>query len=75
MVQSSLLTVLDDKNVRGIIAPPHVISRELLENLIDFIELSSAAVAKDTASRIREADRKKSWIPFQEVKKIAAKVR
>ena len=61
------LTIIDDENVRGVIAPKRLVSKEVLEDIIDLVELSVPAAAKETERRIRDADRKNSWIPFEKV--------
>jgi len=71
----SSLTIIDDKNLRGILAPAKVLSHELLEDIIDFIELSSSGVIKETKSRISEADHKKSWIPLEKIRNSAIKTK
>ena len=71
----SSLTIIDDKNVRGVIAPAKALPKKLLGDVIDFIELSSAAAIKETESRIREADRAHSWIPLREVVRRAKRVK
>ena len=41
MEKSSTITIIDEKNLRGVLAPPEIVSKETLENLVDFIELSN----------------------------------
>lgn len=69
MSKSLPLTIIDDKNLRGVIAPSKVLSRELLEDVVDFIELSSPESIRETEARVKEADQAGSWIPAQEVEK------
>ena len=59
----STLTVIDDKNMRGLIAPSGMLPREVLEDMIDLVELSTPAVAKKTAARLRA----KRWTPLSKV--------
>lgn len=66
---NSSLTIIDNKNLRGVLAPAEVISKELLEDIIDFIELSSSESIRETEERIKEADRNNSWISAEEVEK------
>lgn len=65
------LTIIDDKNLRGVIAPSKVFSKELLEDVIDFIELSSSESIKETEGRVEEADRNNSWMSLKEVRKLS----
>lgn len=67
------LTIIDNNNLRGVLAPSKVLPKKTLEDIIDFIELSSDAVKKETASRLKVADRARSWIPLQKVKILATK--
>jgi len=39
-MNKSSITVINDTNIRGIIAPVSAISEEMLENLIDLVEMS-----------------------------------
>ena len=39
-MSKSSITVINDKNVRGIIAPSSALSEEMLEDLIDLVEMS-----------------------------------
>ena len=65
----SSLTIIDDDNVRGIIASRRILSKKMLEDIIDFVELSTPEAAIETARRIREADRKNSWIPAEKIER------
>ena len=56
-------TIVNDGNVRGVLAPADVLSKELLEDMIDFLELSSPASQRKTAERLRS----KKWISMEEV--------
>ena len=47
----------------------------MLEDIIDFIELSSPAAIKETEARIREADHANSWIPLHEVMRRAKRAK
>ena len=71
----SSVTIIDDKNLRGILAPAKVLSHELLEDIIDFIELSSPDMIKETKSRLCEADRKKSWKSLEKIRNSAVKTK
>ena len=63
------LTIIDDKNIRGVLAPSKVLSKKLLEDIVDFLEWSSPEAIRETEKRIREADRENSWIPGKEVER------
>ena len=69
------LTIIDDKSLRGVIGPTKVISKELLEDIIDLIEWSTPEAIKETEERVAEADRNNSWIPWNEVKKSAKRAK
>lgn len=69
MNKLSALTIIDDKNLRGVIAPSKILSKELLEDVVDFIELSSPESVRETEARVKAADRTGSWIPAKEVEK------
>ena len=71
----SSLTIINDKNVRGVIAPARTLSKKMLEDIIDLIELSTPSAIKETEARIREADRNNSWIPFHEVVRRAKRAK
>ena len=72
MKQTSSITIIDDKNIRGVVAPTKQMSRRLLEDIVDLIELSSSKIASDTVARIREADRENSWIPLSKIRETAS---
>lgn len=69
MNRPKTLTIIDDKNIRGILAPAKLLSKKLLEDLIDFIELSSPESVKKTERLIGQADRVKSWITARKIEK------
>ncbi|KKS38490.1 MAG: hypothetical protein UV01_C0003G0037 [Parcubacteria group bacterium GW2011_GWA2_42_14] len=69
MDKSSTITIIDEKNLRGVLAPPEIVSKETLENLVDFIELSNPEISKETEKRVKNSDRKKTWIPAEEVER------
>jgi hypothetical protein len=74
-MKKSQLTIIDDKNLRGVLAPSSLVSKEVFEDIIDLIELSSPTVAKETEKRLKEAHRKNSWVPFAKVYARAKKAR
>lgn len=69
VMKQTLLTIINDENMRGVLAPKRLVSKEMLEDIIDLIELSTPESIKETEKRIREADRKKSWIHSKEVER------
>ncbi len=69
MAKSLPLTIVDDKNIRGVLAPSKVLSKKLLEDIVDFLEWSSPEAIRETEKRVREADRENSWIPGKEVER------
>lgn len=71
MKKTSKITVVDNENLRGVLAPAGVLSKKVLEDMVDFIELSSEASAQQSADRIEEADKKKSWLKLSEVRDTA----
>ena len=69
MNKSSSITIINDKNIRGIVAPSNVITQETLEDMIDFVELSSEKTLRETQARIKQANGKKLWISLAHAKK------
>ena len=70
------ITVINDKHVRGFLAPASAVSNELLDDLIEMVELSRPEAIKKTQRRIKEADRKHSWISSKEVeRRLAARLK
>lgn len=67
------LTIIDSKNMRGVLAPSSSMSKSVLEDVIDFIELSDRRTMRETKMLIRQADRSKSWIPFSRKTKAKRK--
>ena len=70
-MEKNSITIIDDENLRGVVGPAKTIPKKLLEDMIDLIELSSDAMARGTEKRIAEADRKKSWVPLNQARKVA----
>ena len=75
MAKSLPLIIVDNKNLRGVLAPPKFISKKLLEDIIDLIEWSTSEAIKETEKRVTKADREKSWISWKEVKKSAKRAK
>ena len=69
------ITIINDKNLRGIVASASVISKEMLEDFIDVVEMSEPAFVKEMEILLKKADRDKSWIPFEKVVRRAKKAR
>lgn len=69
MATTSPLIIVDQKDIRGVLAPSKFFTKETLENIVDFIELSNPKMLMETKKRIREADKAKSWISGKEVEK------
>ena len=67
------LTIIDNHNVRGVLAPAGAMSKSVLEDVIDFIELSDRRVVRETKILIRDADRKKSWAPLSSRSRMKSK--
>ena len=71
-MSQSTITIIDDKNLRGFVAPSSLVSKETLEDVIDMVEIAEISTPKEireTERRIREADRGNSWVPAKEVEK------
>lgn len=70
-MNKSSITIIDDNNLRGIVAPASVVSKEMLEDFVDMIELSTPESLTEYAELVKKADRDNSWIPFEEVERRA----
>src|SRR3989338_375437 len=64
---SATLTIINDNNLRGVIAPAAELSEETLTDLIDFIEMTSPASIADSERLIAEAERDNSKIRLVEL--------
>lgn len=67
------LTIINDGNMRGVLAPAGSLSQSVLEDVIDFIELSDRRTMRETKILIRQADRSGSWIPLSQKGKTKKK--
>lgn len=67
------ITIINDENMRGIVAPSSAISKKMFEDFIDFFELSTPEEVAKENRLIKEADRDNSWIPFEGIKRRAKK--
>lgn len=63
------ITVINNNTMRGIIAPSEIISKELLTDLIDFIELSSKQSAKETEMILMDKDNDSKWNSLDDLRK------
>ena len=54
------ITIIEDKNLRGIVGPVSAISREMLEDMLDVVGYASPSVVKD----INRAFKAKKLIKF-----------
>lgn len=57
-MSKSVITIIDDGNMRGVIAPSSAISGAMLEDLVDLIEMSDP---KFVAKINREFKKSKKW--------------
>lgn len=65
------ITVINNESLRGVLAPAHLLSGEVLADMLDFIELSSKSSAASSTERISEADADHSWESLEDVRKEA----
>jgi biotin operon repressor len=63
------LTVIDTNDFRGILAPAKKLSRESLEDILDLLEFSNSRIVKEIETKVREADKKRSWVSGQKIEK------
>jgi len=61
------ITIIDEKEFRGLVAPASVISRRLLIDLLDLIQLSTPGEIKETKNALRGIRKKKSWTTITQV--------
>lgn len=73
MKKAPKITIINNEDMRGILAPSSALSKKTLDDVVDFIELSSEKSAQESAMLVKDADRKKSWIPLDEVRKSSDK--
>ena len=66
------LTIIDENNLRGVLGSSKLISKEVLEDIIDLIEWSTPEAIRETERRVKEANRDNSWIPWDKVR-VSAK--
>ncbi len=65
------VTIINSNSMRGVIAPADVISKKVLEDMVDFFELSSPAARQETDEQIAAADKDQSWMPLDAVRKLS----
>jgi hypothetical protein len=61
------LTIIDNNTLRGIIAPASLLTKDMLTNLVDFIELSSKESAQETEKLVADADNDKNWVELEDI--------
>jgi hypothetical protein len=66
MSDLSSVTIISDKKLRGVLAPKDLLSKKMLEDIVDLIESSSHQEIKKSEGIIREADRDNLWISGEE---------
>lgn len=74
-MNKSPITIINDENMRGIVAPSSAISKKMFEDFIDFFELSTSEEVAREDRLIREADKADSWIPFVGVRSRGKRAR
>jgi hypothetical protein len=57
MANLSSLTIVDDNNLRGIIAPAKILSKELLEDMLDLIAYSRPKTVAEINRRFKKAEK------------------
>lgn len=65
------VTIVNNNDIRGVIAPADVISKKLLEDMVDFFELSSPESNIETDTLITEADKDESWMSLDKVRGLS----
>ena len=65
------VTIINSNSMRGVIAPADVISKKVLEDMVDFFELSSPTARQETDEQIAVADNDKSWMSMDAVRKLS----
>jgi hypothetical protein len=71
MLNKSTVTIIDKGGIRGILAPSSAISKKSLQDMIDFLELSSPELQNATRELEFEADNAKSWVSLEEMRKLS----
>ena len=68
MAQPNQLTIIDSETMRGVIAPSEVMSKKMLTDVIDFLELSNPQSMKETQMMVKDAKKDDQWISLDDVK-------
>ncbi|MAG29209.1 hypothetical protein CL632_03670 [bacterium] len=69
MLKEKSVTIINNDHIRGVLAPSGVISKKLLEDMVDFLELSSPELMRETEELESEADAEQSWLSLEEMRK------
>lgn len=67
MAKSTQLTIINSETMRGVIAPAEVMSKELLADLVDFLELASPESMKETKDMLAGASDERKWVSLDEI--------
>lgn len=68
MKKAPKITIINNEDMRGILAPAAALSKKTLDDIVDFVELSSEESAQESAMLVKDADTKKSWATLNEVR-------
>lgn len=68
MAKTDEFTIIDSDTVRGVIAPATVLSKEMLTDVIDLLELSGHASSEESADMVRDESAPDAWVTLTEVK-------
>lgn len=71
MSKVPLVTVVNNNHIRGVLASADIISKKLLEDMVDFFELSSLESSQETDELIAAADKEQSWMPLGKVRELS----
>jgi len=64
-------TIVNNKHIRGILAPAELFSQKMLEDIIDFVELSTKSSIAESDFLVKDGNQKDSWVELSKVKKLA----
>ena len=56
---ASSLTVVDNENIRGVLASPKIMTKELLEDILDLIKYSQPKIVAKINQRFKKAEKEK----------------
>jgi len=54
-MNKSSITIIDDKNLRGIVAPASIISKEMLEDFVDLVGYANPTVVARVNNNFKKA--------------------